>query len=99
MFNPSAAPRWKIATRILRRPRVVAAARPSQKGTDPAPAMTIADPRRKIRLVSIPLPPLKFGRADYQARDQSGSRLPALQSLFNRLHCLFGWVAVEQQAS
>ena len=53
MFKPSAAPRWKITTRILRLPWVVAAARPSQNGTEPAPAITTADPRRKIRLVNI----------------------------------------------
>jgi hypothetical protein len=61
--------------------------------------MTIADPRRKIRLVSIPLPPLKFGRADDQTCDQPGSRLPALQALFDRRQCLFGGVAVEQLAT
>jgi hypothetical protein len=42
-----------MTTRILRLPWVVAAARPSQNGTEPAPAIAIADPRRKIRLVSI----------------------------------------------
>jgi hypothetical protein len=53
MFNPSAAPRWNIAIKTFRLPGVAAAARPSQTGTEPAPAITIADPRRKIRLVSI----------------------------------------------
>ncbi len=37
MFSPSAAPRWKIATRILRFLPSTEAARASQEGTAPIP--------------------------------------------------------------
>src|SRR4051794_40296374 len=96
MLRPSAAPRWKMATRILRLPCAAAAARPSQKGTAPAPAMAMAEPRRKILLVSIGLSPLKFGRADDHAGDEAGDRLFAAEALVDGGEGLRGGVAMEQ---
>src|SRR5215831_1379865 len=87
-----------MTTRILRLPRVPAAARPSQNGAHPAPAITTAESRKKIRLVSIELPPLKFRGADHQAGDEARVRLSAFQPIFNRRECLLGWVAVQQIA-
>ncbi len=52
IFRPSAAPRMKIATRVLRFLPSVAAARASHIGASPIPAIAIADPRRKIRRVN-----------------------------------------------
>ncbi len=53
IFKPSAAPRWKIATRILRFLPSTEAARASQEGTAPIPAITTAEPRKKMRRVNI----------------------------------------------
>src|SRR5215472_15607999 len=87
-----------MTTRILRLPRVPAAARPSQNGADPAPAITIAESRKKIRLVSIELPPLEFRGADHQSGDEARVSLSAFEPFFNRLKRLFRRVAVQQVA-
>src|ERR1700730_12277473 len=55
-LRPSAAPRWKIATRIfLRAPGASAAysARSSHNGAEPAPTMASAELRRKKRRLVI----------------------------------------------
>src|ERR1035437_6679240 len=85
MLRPSAAPRWKIATRtFLRCPVVVCAnaARSSQSGDVPTPTMAMAESRRKIRLdigmFASFLPSLKVRRAESQARDHGSCGLPDL---------------------
>jgi hypothetical protein len=60
MFKPSAAPRWKMATRIFFFLPSTAAARASQEGTAPIPAIATAEPRKKMRRVTmVVLPPLE----------------------------------------
>src|SRR6266852_3391958 len=72
MFRPSAAPRWKMATRIFLRVPASAAyrARCSQTGTAPTP--TMAKPAFLKNILRVDMgdsPPLKVGRAEDEAGD------------------------------
>src|SRR6185312_2588441 len=69
MLSPSAAPRWKIATRTFLRPpccSAAKAARWSQSGAEPVPAIAIAELRRKILRETFihQLPALKIRRPE-----------------------------------
>src|ERR1700689_2315081 len=87
MFRPSAAPRWKMATNpFLRAPcwSPAKAARSSQSGAEPMPAIAIAELRRKIlRDIAIALPFLKIRGAERQPGGQRSQVLLLRQARFN----------------
>ena len=71
IFRPSAAPLWKITTRILRREFVAAVARASQAGALPTPNIAMAEfLRNALRyILRLTLPPLEFRGSQNQTCD------------------------------
>src|SRR5215831_19198658 len=93
MLSPSAAPRMKIATRVLRFLPPAVAARASHPGATPIPAITIAEPRRKTRRVTmILLPPLKLGRTENHRSDERRLGVLVLNGLIDRRRSLRGHI-------
>src|SRR5580658_6673480 len=88
MFSPSAAPRWKIATStFLRAPcwSAAKAARSSQSGAEPTPAIAMAELRRKILRESAILPSLKIRGTERQPGGQRAQVLLLCETRLNRV--------------
>src|SRR4051812_19025002 len=93
MFNPSTAPRWKIATKIFLRGLGASAAysaRDNQPGAAPTPNIANPELLRNKRREVIKLSPLEIRRSEYQAGHESRHRLLLRQSSLNRFDSLLG---------
>src|SRR4051794_4810015 len=98
MLRPSAAPRRKMATRVLRCAPSADAARASHKGACPMPAMARDAPRRKNLRVNMTSSPFEFGGAEHQSGENSRADLAAFNARADGVQRLGGSVAAEQLA-